>query len=280
MARKERLSVRFILPMKGQSLSGAQVEENGLIGRGVEFLLAADESGAAIGRTVAVQGFQEDADRDMRKPDRRVSEGLLPPKLARILVNLSRRPGTKSLIDPFCGSGVLLMEGLALGLDVYGVDKDTDAVEASRRNLEWFAGRVSTSGKYRLRAGDSRDLSEFFKPLSIDAAATEPDLGPPLRRPLSFDQAKEAAAGLRDLYARVLAELRIVLRPGSRCTFITPVFMTDRGPFPVSIERDLALIGYRTWEPLWKVKGAEACKELVHRRPGQKVERRIHLLEA
>jgi tRNA (guanine10-N2)-dimethyltransferase len=280
MARKEGLSVRFILPRKGQSLSGAQVEENGLIGRGVEFLLSSGESGVVLGRTVAVQGFQEDADRDMQKPDRRVYEGLLPPKLARILVNLSRRPDTRSLIDPFCGSGVLLIEALALGLDVYGVDRDTGALEASRRNLEWFSERARVQGKYRLRPGDSRNLSEYFKPLSIDAAATEPDLGPPLRRPLSFDQAKEAAAGLRDLYARVLAELRIVLKPGSRCTFITPIFMTDRGPFPVSIERDLTVIGYRTWEPVWKVKGAEGHKELVHRRPGQKVARRIHLLEA
>ena len=152
-------------------------------------------------------------------------------------------------------------------------------MEASRRNLEWFSKRGSLEGRYRIRAGDSRDLSEFFKPFSIDAAATEPDLGPPLRRPLSFDRAKEAASGLKDLYARVLAELRIVLKPGGRCTFITPIFATDRGPFPVNIERDLTVIGYRTWKPAWKVKGGEGYNELVHRRPGQKVERRIHLLE-
>lgn len=279
IACKGGAAVRFILPGKGTALSGAQVKENHLIERGAEFLVSYDQGEFVVARTLAVQDYQEDVIRDMEKPDRRVREGLLPPKIARIMVNLSRQPGTRSLLDPFCGSGVVLMEALAMGLDAYGVDTAQSAVDASRNNLEWFSRFYAVSGKYSLKKGDSRTLSDLFAPLSLDSAATEPDLGPPLRRQPTLAKAKESADRLRDLYVRVLAEMRIVLRPGSRVVFITPVFVSEGGLVPVVIENDLRMMGYRTGEPAWKVGNWNPPKEFLHRRPGQKVMRRINILK-
>lgn len=67
----------------------------------------------------------------------------LPSRLARALVNLVSPPAC-SILDPFCGTGSILLEAQSLGLAVYGVDKNTKMVGMSRRNLRHYgyAGEV------------------------------------------------------------------------------------------------------------------------------------------
>jgi hypothetical protein len=70
-----------------------------------------------------------------RKPCRTSSS--LPSRLTRALVNLVY-PGSRSLLDPFCGTGSLLLEAQMLGLAAYGMDYNLNMVEMTRRNLEHF----------------------------------------------------------------------------------------------------------------------------------------------
>ena len=47
---------------------------------------------------------------------------MLPPKLAQIIVSLSGTQPGQTVLDPFCGTGVVLQEALIMGAIVYGFD--------------------------------------------------------------------------------------------------------------------------------------------------------------
>jgi len=283
---KERLteagvSARYVLPLRGTELSAAQTIENHLITDGIDILITGTGEGLVLARTTAVQPVTEEAGRDMEKPDRRLREGLLPPKIARIMVNLARRAETANLLDPFCGSGVLLMEAALLGLRPVGSDRSESAVSSARRNLDWLHEREGAAEgvKPQVFRTDVEDLSTHLPPLSMDAAATEPYLGPPQRGPLPDDKAEALSLELRDLYVRALAEIRIVLRPGARCVFVTPVFRTRSGHRAVEVRKDLPLIGFRAYNPLLGCEGVDGERSLHHSRPGQNVKRNFLILE-
>ncbi|MDY6765772.1 MAG: methyltransferase domain-containing protein [Candidatus Nanohaloarchaea archaeon] len=62
----------------------------------------------------------------------------LHPRLARTLVNLARVPRDGTVLDPFCGTGGILIEAGLLGCDVYGSDVQEDMVAGARENLEAY----------------------------------------------------------------------------------------------------------------------------------------------
>ena len=72
----------------------------------------------------------------MEKPFRR-EELAISPRLAKIIINLSEVKTKGKIIDPFCGIGVILFEGLLKNLNVTGIDIDKNAIEGAEQNLEW-----------------------------------------------------------------------------------------------------------------------------------------------
>ena len=62
----------------------------------------------------------------------------LDPVLARVLVNLSEvKPGEK-LLDPFCGTGGILIEAGLCGIMPLGTDTKKEMVKGTRKNLEEY----------------------------------------------------------------------------------------------------------------------------------------------
>ena len=68
----------------------------------------------------------------------------MPARLARAMVNLVAPPA-RSILDPFCGTGSLLLEAQALGLEAYGLDHNPKMVGMSRRNLAHFGYTAQVS---------------------------------------------------------------------------------------------------------------------------------------
>ena len=64
-------------------------------------------------------------------------EGSLPPTIAAAMAFLGEPRDGETVLDPVCGSGTLLAEACAYapGIHAIGIDSDTDAVAAARRNL-------------------------------------------------------------------------------------------------------------------------------------------------
>ncbi len=65
----------------------------------------------------------------------------LPPRLARALVNIISPPA-RSIVDPCCGTGTIVLEGLALGLEVQAGDINPRMVGMARENAAHFGHSV------------------------------------------------------------------------------------------------------------------------------------------
>ncbi len=94
-------------------------------------------------QVIGVQDIEAYAERDQARPARDAKVGMLPPKLAQILINLCGDLAEDSrVLDPFCGTGVVLQEAALMGYRPYGTDINERMVEYSERNLEWlYKGR-------------------------------------------------------------------------------------------------------------------------------------------
>jgi len=95
------------------------------------------------------KGFEE------RKAHRRpgFSPVSMHPRLARAMVNMAG-PGT--LLDPFCGTGGILIEAGLMGRRAVGYDIDENMLEMSRRNLEHFGVK-----DYSLYLRDARKIGNY-----------------------------------------------------------------------------------------------------------------------
>ena len=92
----------------------------------------------------------------------------MPPKLARTLVNLARPPSRGVLLDPFCGVGGILLEAVAVGCKVIGLDADPRMVRGARANLRHY-----TAEPFGLIVGDATRI-----PVSaVDSIVTDPPYG-------------------------------------------------------------------------------------------------------
>ena len=104
-----------------------------------------------VGKMIASTNPRGWAERDFEKPAGDKVSGMLPPKLARIMLNLAiGRPSSEIktlVIDPFCGSGNMLMEAYELGIDFFGSDLSPRAVQDSIDNIEWLAARSKSDVK-------------------------------------------------------------------------------------------------------------------------------------
>ena len=101
--------------------------------------------------------------RDYRRHDAKPyrTSSSLPARLARALVNLVAPPA-QSILDPFCGTGSILLEVAALGLQPYGMDNNTKMAGMSRRNLAHFGYAAQVA------LGDALDCAQ-----TADAIVTD-----------------------------------------------------------------------------------------------------------
>ena len=90
----------------------------------------------------------------------------LHPKIARALVNLSKVKKQETLLDPFCGTGGILLEAGLLGINVIGSDIEEKMIEGCRKNLEFYGLK-----NYRLYCKDIGDIPQYV-PL-VDAIVTD-----------------------------------------------------------------------------------------------------------
>lgn len=81
----------------------------------------------------------------------------LHPKLARALVNLSRIKKGKTLLDPFCGTGGILIEAGLLGCKLKGNDIDEEMIERTKKNLEPYKLKAKLTQKDAFEIKDKVD---------------------------------------------------------------------------------------------------------------------------
>lgn len=138
------------------------------------------------------------------------------PPLAAALARLAGRAGDEVVWDPFCGSGLEVIESALLGgvKTLYGTDRSAEAIGIAEQNYR-AAGLAAVPARFVV--GDFRDFARALGRGSVSLIVTNPPLG--RRVPI---------AGLRQLMGDLFFAAAAVLRPQGRLAFVNPL------PAPVS----------------------------------------------
>lgn len=202
-----------------------------------------------VGRTAGATDHEGFRTRDFERPQQSPKLSLAP-RLARLLVNLTGAVRGMTLLDPFCGTGTILQEGLMMGLNVVGIDIDLSVAKAAEMNLQWVKRQFGAPGRVRVIRGDARRLSDFLEEDSIDAVATEPILVPPLRHFPTGDEAEKMIEIAIDTYSVAFPEIVKMLRTGGRIVIVAPQVRTrDREMITFTFNEAFPELGLRLYEP-------------------------------
>jgi tRNA (guanine10-N2)-dimethyltransferase len=139
---------------------------------------------------------------DERRPGSRTffHPGVMMPRMARTLVNISLVQPGETLLDPFCGTGGILIEAGLIGAIPFGGDTDPLMIRGTNANAPGAQVFLADAGclpvKIRI----------------IDSVVTD----------LPYGQSVSITGnGVESLYIRSLEEINRVLSPGRRAVVVT-----------------------------------------------------------
>ena len=221
-------SVRFVSSEHGALLSSIVVSKQHV----TEIIAVPSGDGVILAKTLAVQNADSWSERDYGRPYADPKAGMLPPKVARMVVNIAMIKGG-TLLDPFCGMGTILAEGLLSGATVIGSDQSQETVE-------------------KLLTCDATHVSEHLEPTSVDAIVTEPFMGStrlggnnPISQSDQLKTIKNTIKGLEKLYLGCLKDWHMVLKPEGRIVMAIPGFhIGDKMLYVKNVIDRCEILGY------------------------------------
>lgn len=272
-------SVR-IIPNQAAALSSAQVIHNKLTNAtGWELVLWRNGPKTILALTKAEQDIEAYSSRDQNRPARDAKVGMLPPKLAQIIINLaSDRLNSKplheqTLLDPFCGTGVLLQEALLMGYSVVGTDIEPRMIDYSKQNTDWLHTKTSYNGALvALQVGDATKY-RWAKPGSFSQIAAETFLGKALSCEPSPDFLKPIIAECDRIHRGFLSNISDQIKPGTRLCLAVPAWRQKSSFLHLKTLDYLRELGYT------RIDFVHATREdLIYFRPDQFVARELIVL--
>ena len=183
----------------------------------VYFFLQEHDNGFIFGNLDKVYDYGGVKKRDMQKPERR-EELAISPRLSKILINLSGAKRSDLMLDPFCGIGGILIEGLIMGINVYGSDKDSKAIKGAVDNLAWLKQNFNIKNHYIVERRDAKKvLNKQF-----DAIATETPLGKIVKHKPNRQDAEDTIINFERVVMPILRQLRDVKKRDARIAITFP----------------------------------------------------------
>lgn len=233
--------------------------------------------------SLGTQNITAYTERDQARPARDAKVGMLPPKLAQILINLcGPLPEGARILDPFCGTGVLLQEAAIMGYTPYGTDLSEHMIEYSKKNLNWLFNeknqkRFKISDKLinnkttiinQLAVGDA---TNYQWEEQIDAVAFEGYLGVPMSKPPVDIKFKSEKAHCREIILGFLKNITPLLRSGTPVVMAVPAWLRETGKYAgLNILDEIQEMGYN-FEKFQDL----SQSDLLYFREGQIVAREI-----
>lgn len=299
--KKLGTSLRLV-PNPEPALSTAISHHNklGLSANKVELIVVRASGGKVyIAESTGSQNITAYAKRDQMRPKRDAFVGMLPPKLAQIMINFavnqvadgsrsktvdvesapllegdvpgraSRAPqddqgspverppkgnGADSteqksnlrILDPFCGTGVILQEAALMGYSVYGTDLAEKMIRYSRDNLNWLAESHHVTFDWYLHEGDAMK-TKWQQP--IDAVVGETYLGQPFSAPPSPSKLAEVRKNCDYIITEFLKNLSSQIEPGTPVCVAVPAWRDKEGHFThLPLIATIARLGFKPHE--------------------------------
>ncbi|MCW4023970.1 MAG: DNA methyltransferase [Candidatus Bathyarchaeota archaeon] len=288
-AGKKSQFMGFSKERRAAQLSHVEVLKKNLIESRGEVLFCVGKEKVWVAITTAVHNPFEFQKRDVYKPRQRVIYGM-PPRLARIMLNLSHCKEGKVVLDPFCGVGTVLQEALLAKAEAVGLDINTWCVNAATENLEWIRQEYDLpNAKFRVIVGNVGNLTSKVGFENVDCIVTEPDLGPPLKQIPTTPYAHKVINKLDPLFSGFVREAFNVLREGGRLVLVTPYIVSRSGDIvTMNIAQKAQEAGFTVVAPFGKEmfgdsafleKNLGELSSLVETDERHKIGREIHIFQ-
>lgn len=283
-------SVRLI-PNVEAALNSAQVLHNRLTGpTGWELVFVKSGAQTVVAQTVKVQDITAYSFRDQNRPMRDAKVGMLPPKLAQTIINLAVGEVSddklksicdipadqmiplpvleQTILDPFCGSGVILQEAALMGYETYGTDLEPRMVDYSRKNLAWLAQKHRIAPVCcRVEVGDATNTQWSA---SVDFVASETYLGRPFTSPPTPEILAQNISDCNLIIKKFLQNIATQLKTGTRLALAVPAWYSRNGFKHLPLIDQIRDLGYNRVS--FKHAGED---DLIYHRPGQIVAREL-----
>lgn len=302
--KRHGISVRLI-PNTDTALNTATSHHNklGLSANKTELLIVKGAKEVIVAESTGAQNITALAKRDQGRPKRDAFVGMLPPKLALTMINLSGiagsgntqrgntqnvpssdesilgvdcaarpEPPKKRILDPFCGTGVVLQEAALLGFDVYGTDLADKMVDYSTENLAWLTRTHRLSTDVQIRQGDA--MTTTWQP-PINAVVAESYLGQPFSAPPSPSKLTEVRGNCNHIISTFLDNLASQIPSDTPLCLAVPAWRDQHGQLThLPLTRNIEPLGYR-----YVAFTHVSSSDLVYSREDQVVARELLILE-
>lgn len=238
-----------LVPNTDPALSTATSHHNklGLSPNKVELLIIRAKNGQIIvAESSGAQNITAYTRRDQARPKRDAFVGMLPPKLAQIMINLARPADNARILDPFCGTGVILQEAALMGHAVYGTDLVDKMISYSKDNLAWLEQTHHLTIDAQLHAGDAMTTT-WQQP--VDAVVAETYLGQPFSAPPSPPKLAEVRKTCNHIITEFLKNLSQQIAPGTPVCIAVPAWKAVDGSFThLPLIETIATLGFKPHE--------------------------------
>ena len=237
LLKKQNVSLRLV-PNQAPSLTSATSHHNklGLSDNKVEIIVARRPGSTIVARSTGSQNITAYSKRDQARPKRDAFVGMLPPKLAQIMVNMAAgknvtdttKTSSMRLLDPFCGTGVVLQEAALSGFQIYGTDLSEKMVDYSEENLKWLFQTHRVGTVTNIHQGDAMD-TKWSQP--IDLVASEIYLGQPFSAPPSPEKLRQVVKNCEFIASSFLANISSQVSSGTVLCIAVPAWKDKQGDF-------------------------------------------------
>ena len=281
MTGVQTCALPIFVPSEQAALSTATVLHNKLaIGnpKKVELLItpAPGSHRLVVAKAIYVQDIGAYTLRDRSRPRRDTRNGMLPPKLAQTMINLARgacqltRP--TNLLDPFCGTGVILQEAGLMGLTTYGSDNNPRMIEYTQTNLDWLARRYRPASRPRLTIADATSFNwqQWLAPNRLELIASETYLGRPYTDPPHPSELKPNLHDCNVIIGKFIANLSPQLPSGAGICLGVPAWYIRDHIHHLPCLAEL---------PRHKLHSVTTGANLIYHRPDQVVGRELLVLQ-
>ncbi len=264
LLKAEGYNARLMANKEGQ-LSSVAVQKNDLIGSEL-LIIKGSASELYLGLTEAVQDFESYGQRDYGRPERDSARGMLPPKVAQMMINLAQIPEHGAVLDPFCGLGTVAQEAWQMDRDwqIVCSDNDAVAVEQAKKNIQWLI-KDKEAEQVRFTVTPVQSLTKIYDQPIFDAVVTEPYLGPAreLQRSLSETRRQQIVTEVSQLYLQAFGQFTKVVKSGGRVVMVWPMYQRGRDYELMPIMTEVAKLGFRPLMPA--IRHSRLASELTER---------------
>lgn len=207
LSKTQGVSLRMVFPATGTILNAGHIQGGKLLqAPNAELAIFRIGTVTYLGQSNWQQDIASYTMRDRERPARDARVGMLPPKLAQMMLNLAGVQKGDTVHDLFCGTGVILTEALRIQAIPTGSDASADMVAASRTNLEWMAHKLQlTNYQPHIWKADAQSVQ---LPDGVSHIVSEGYLGNPHLQEMSVTRLEAEARTLLPLYRDVLRHLK------------------------------------------------------------------------